>query len=151
MEVSGRVTFAFSPEEFSAIRFAFEKQGEHVNPLSAARRSTDGRTLLVKAADEEIIPICKAICKSEEHCGPAVPIRPSDSYLDVTVDTLQAIKNAVGQSMTIRELSNRAGVRYSCMRNLVAALAENGALTRKGLVIIDFNLPLARSIVFPEE
>lgn len=151
MKVCGRVIFTLNTAEYDAFRQSFEKNYPEL-AASLFRTPKNGDSgITIEPVDGEIPAVAAAI----ESAGLKDGLRASDNshdvdLPDVTLDTLQVLKNAVGHTATIRELSNRAGIRYSCMRNLIAELGEKGLLIRKGRTITDFNMSEACTTLFPE-
>lgn len=97
-----------------------EKAGGHHIPTEIYRRAD-------QVADE-----------IEERCDPnRFKLTPSER--EFYMSALDALEKSVGQRVTIRELSNQAGVQYEPFRRLVKRLENIGYIERFGKLTASFD------------
>lgn len=108
-----------------------------------ARQSLRVFALLEKAADRHVTVEAyrradTAVDEISDRCDPShFKLTPSER--EFYMAALDALEKSVGQRVTIRELSNQAGVQYEPFRRLVKRLEHIGYIERFGKLTASFD------------
>lgn len=108
-------------------------------------------SLLEKAADRHITTDAyrradSMVDEITERCNPnRFKLTPSER--EFYMSAIDALEKSVGQRVTIRELSNQAGVQYEPFRRLVKRLEHIGYIERFGKLTASFNRERAMELL----
>lgn len=116
-----------------------------------ARQSLRVFALLEKAADRHVTVEAyrradTAVDEISDRCDPShFKLTPSER--EFYMAALDALEKSVGQRVTIRELSNQAGVQYEPFRRLVKRLEHIGYIERFGKLTASFDRDRAMELL----